>query len=914
MHSLIRILPIFLCMALSAQMKPYLSHLEATRHSPLYTTYASAMERAEFTLDEGYHFLLYDTTRGADFTTDNAGDWSLGFRRGARYVQALSSMAKEPVITISYPDIVRYHFYPFEAVRADVTFFVYSSRIAIQDIRLTNESDRKTEFDVLPFLQHRSRAFSGVALHPESNAVSFMHEEFPDDWVMEHKVPYVDRVHDLFMVSEKPDRLASFRSYRWGAVEIPQSIDLEKKPVFIVWGRMTHADHARCTHRDSATMTVMLKNDRKRILTERAPRWGSAEENVNAYALYGIELGNFGPVAQGDPFTVIIRCNEKNEEAVISGTIDTSKGSNQRIDAPMHRAELPSPVSSLRRDIWGNGTELRLYWKGEPGMRYNVYRRDYRKGGVYELLEEQTDRLFYTDKNIADDQLYGYVVAAIDREGRMSAHSNEVNNIEGSDFLTDVKYPGQVKGDAKDLVRVIAASKHIALDAGASASLRIMRGVRRAEEPEPELAGRMQRLMKEDLEPYIKANETLFSRVPEPAFSDPDERMLYYTSFAMMRQVMLPPEGKCGFNYYVFSREPQWGWGHGGQVFHESLSMLAYALLDGESAMNSQRVYRERQWKDGYINYRTGSWLDEQIPEHGQLTTSAPWYAYQNWEVYRITKDKKFLEEMYRSSRAFYEYYVSNRDSDRDGLCEWGGEAVLESVRDGKVAVWDEVGYPSNFEALDLNAMLVKEERSLALMARELGKNGEAEEWTKKADTRARMTNETMWDEATGFYYNVDKKTHAFTHTKENDLKRQEIIGFLPLWAGLATKEQAARLVAKLTDPNKFWRRYGVPSLAADDSYYNDKGYWNGPVWVEWDYLIMQGLLDYGYKKEAGELVKRVAQNMILQLKKDHNLWEFYSPDEQWAGYHRTYIWAGMISRMLSDAASSDSSNTGKKH
>ncbi len=39
-----------------------------------------------------------------------------------------------------------------------------------------------------------------------------------------------------------------------------------------------------------------------------------------------------------------------------------------------------------------------------------------------------------------------------------------------------------------------------------------------------------------------------------------------------------------------FSREPKWGWGYGGQVFHESLVMLAYAFMDPESAMNSQRV------------------------------------------------------------------------------------------------------------------------------------------------------------------------------------------------------------------------------------------------------------------------------------------------------------------------------------
>ena len=29
---------------------------------------------------------------------------------------------------------------------------------------------------------------------------------------------------------------------------------------------------------------------------------------------------------------------------------------------------------------------------------------------------------------------------------------------------------------------------------------------------------------------------------------------------------------------------------------------------------------------------------------------------------------------------------------------------------------------------------------------------------------RAKNINETMWNDITGFYYDVDKKTHAFTH------------------------------------------------------------------------------------------------------------------------------------------------------
>jgi glycogen debranching enzyme len=317
--------------------------------------------------------------------------------------------------------------------------------------------------------------------------------------------------------------------------------------------------------------------------------------------------------------------------------------------------------------------------------------------------------------------------------------------------------------------------------------------------------------------------------------------------------------------------------------------------------MNSQRVYRQRQYPNGYINYRTGSFLDEIIEENGELTSSAPWYSYLNWEVYQMTRDKAFLKEMYDSSVKFYNFYVTNRDKDGDGLCEWGGEAILESVRDALVAVWDQVGYPSNFEGLDLNCMLVMEAKSLEEMALELGLNDEAKKWKDDYEKRTNLINKYCWDPETGFYYQVNKDDHSFTFKTKDDLKRMEIIGFLPLWAGVANKEQAASLVGHLTDPKKFWRKYGIPSLAADDPYYNDKGYWNGPVWVQWNYLIERGLLDYGYRKEAAELVDKVTEVMYDRLSKDHNLWEFYSPDTLWGGHHKTYIWTGIVNRMMKD-------------
>lgn len=75
------------------------------------------------------------------------------------------------------------------------------------------------------------------------------------------------------------------------------------------------------------------------------------------------------------------------------------------------------------------------------------------------------------------------------------------------------------------------------------------------------------------------------------------------------------------------------GWGFGGMVFHESLSLLAYGLLDPGMSEDFQLEYSERQDKDGYIPYRVGSYLEERIITNGGKTSSRPFYHYINLEM-----------------------------------------------------------------------------------------------------------------------------------------------------------------------------------------------------------------------------------------------------------------------------------------
>lgn len=868
----------------------YLSTLRADKNAAVYNTYAAAMQRSKFALDEAYEFRFNKDELGADFITDTGGDICLGFKLNDKWVYKVKEMFKQPVITSTYPDVVKYEFFPFKGIKVEALFAVHSSTAALLDVKVYNSTGRKTTLTVVPFMRNNYRAFTNARIM--GNQIGFNHEEFPDDWTVEHKLPYTAQIRNVFMISGKPAFAGVFSTEQNDTPEIPFDFNLKRKATLQINGRVYLPGKERIADAGkSLRLQLFTDQDYSKMITEKSPTWGNPQPVIDNGGYFRLEAAQLNPAAK----TYEIAAQYKDTwGGMVSGALDQQQA--RRKDVDLQQSLLPNTVQGVVLKV--SPEAILLNWKAQGSSLYSIYRRDY-PDAIYRRVANQITASAYRDTEIKAGATYGYVIVAHDKQ-QMSMHSEEVNNLPKTVFA-DFISKGSKPGAGVKYAKVLAFTKTLQLEKGASASFRIVRAVSAVKESPVKMNKEAKSLLTAKLSTYIKDNELLFSKTPKPAFKDADKTALYWAANSMMRQVFYPAEGKSKYNYYVFSREPTWGWGHGGQVFHESIAMLSYAYVDPVSAMNSQRVYLQRQYPNGYINYRTGSYLDEIIESNGKLTSSAPWYSWLNWEVYKITKDKVFLKEMYGSSKKFYDFYVQNRDTDHDGLCEWGGDAVLESVRDALVAVWDQVGDPSNFESLDLNCMLVMEAKSLESMANQLGLKDEALHWKADYEKRSALINKTFWDEENGFYYNVDKTTHKFSFKKENDLKRDEIIGFLPLWAGVADKERAGKLVKKLTDPKSFWRPYGVPSLSASDPYYNAKGYWNGPVWVEWNYLIMQGLIDYGYKPEAKELVNRVAKGMVKVLKKDHNLWEFYSPDDAWGGYHRTYIWAGIINRMMLD-------------
>ena len=113
------------------------------------------------------------------------------------------------------------------------------------------------------------------------------------------------------------------------------------------------------------------------------------------------------------------------------------------------------------------------------------------------------------------------------------------------------------------------------------------------------------------------------------------------------------------------------------------------------------------------------------------------------------------------------------------------------------------------------------------------------------------------------------------------DYGREDQTLLLPLWARLPEPARAEALVRQtLLDPRRYWRPYGIASCSAlDPAYRPDNCEGSGGVWPLWNTMIGEGLVDYGYRAEAAELITRLMTAMLFTLKNEKAFREAYNAD-----------------------------------
>ena len=213
--------------------------------------------------------------------------------------------------------------------------------------------------------------------------------------------------------------------------------------------------------------------------------------------------------------------------------------------------------------------------------------------------------------------------------------------------------------------------------------------------------------------------------------------------------------------------------------------------------------------------------------------------------------------------------YWENVRQSPDGLFRWFNG--VESGVDNNPAVSDKPAVIT--EGVDLQCYIFREYEALAILADKLGNSEQAAKYRQKAADLQFRVQQKMWSEQDGMFLNIDSRTGKFVPIKT-------WTNFVPLWAGIATPQQAQRMIKDhLLNPQEFWAPHGIRSLAADEPLYNpESGYWRGPVWVISNYLLMHGLMNYGYYQQARELAEKTVALVVQDLTTSGGMNENYNP------------------------------------
>lgn len=230
-------------------------------------------------------------------------------------------------------------------------------------------------------------------------------------------------------------------------------------------------------------------------------------------------------------------------------------------------------------------------------------------------------------------------------------------------------------------------------------------------------------------------------------------------------------------------------------------------------------------------------------------------------DVYEHNQDKSWLQES--MTIAEYEYtnvWTANEQPNWrnvfHGLSRYYDINLIDGLAEAESG-WDMTNrfgdHCLSYIPIDLNSLLYKYEIDFAEVAELSGDQATAKAWRDKANNRAEMINKYLWNPKAGFYFD-------YNYTDDSRSSVWSLASFYPMWAGLASEEQAKQLVKHL---QKFICKGGLSTTVRvsgkhSESHNHQWAYPNG--WAPLHWLVVQGLERYGYN----DLAKTIAREWMM--------------------------------------------------
>ncbi|GAX62543.1 hypothetical protein SCALIN_C34_0094 [Candidatus Scalindua japonica] len=164
------------------------------------------------------------------------------------------------------------------------------------------------------------------------------------------------------------------------------------------------------------------------------------------------------------------------------------------------------------------------------------------------------------------------------------------------------------------------------------------------------------------------------------------------------------------------------------------------------------------------------------------------------------------------------------------------------------------------------NSILCRANESLVHIAELIGEDTETpKKWTEKT---AGAIRDKLWQKEHDVFDAYDLVVDGFIEVDTS-------AGFLPIFAGAATREQAQKIYNRMNSTSFCALNqdncFTIPNYDTQKEGFDRSNYWRGPVWININWMLAHGLRRYGYTLKADSL-----QKDLIQLPIRHGFHEYF--------------------------------------
>jgi alpha,alpha-trehalase len=239
--------------------------------------------------------------------------------------------------------------------------------------------------------------------------------------------------------------------------------------------------------------------------------------------------------------------------------------------------------------------------------------------------------------------------------------------------------------------------------------------------------------------------------------------------------------------------------------------------------------------------------------------------------------DYQWVAPAWDSLRRIMAYREKTQYDPKWQLFFW--ESAMQSGEDNNVALTNDPKDRNAILAVDLCTFQLREYAAMARLADRLGNASEAREYEQKADKLRAAMLRNLWFAPDAMFFNVRRDTGK-------PVRRISGSNFIPLIENILPRAGAQAMIHQyLWNPQQMLGPYGIRSLSKQDASYNNVSMiepysnWQGPVWINTNYLYFLALKRYGFNEEASRLTGTLGHVVLADISKWGSMHECYDAE-----------------------------------